>query len=123
MIGDNQVVSYLDVLLVLLLFLWPPMTVLITFTLREWWRLRRERNLSDWIGDASHREGYPPPCPPTTDSLSDDCGTVQSPLNPPGPGPASGPGQAYLTRRIPPEASPGRRRAPRGGRHERPGRG
>jgi hypothetical protein len=60
--------SYLDVLLVLLVFWVPALTVWITLALREVRRLRRDwRDLKQELG-GSAADGYPPPDPPTTDS-------------------------------------------------------
>jgi hypothetical protein len=58
---------WVDVLLALLLFIWPPMTVWLTFALRELGRLRRQRNLDRLEAELMSAEGFPPPDPPTTD--------------------------------------------------------
>jgi hypothetical protein len=65
-------ITYLDVALVLLLFWVPPAGVFITLALREIGRLRRERRKDQAEAEAMAAEGFPPPGPPTTDSLSDD---------------------------------------------------
>ena len=64
-------VTWLDVLLVLGVFLWPPLTVWITFALREVHRLRAEAAALKLELRTTSAEGFPPPDPPTTDSLSD----------------------------------------------------
>lgn len=61
-----------DVVLACLLFVWPPSTVLLYFLWREvrGWVERRRQDQSE--AEAIAAEGFPPPGPPTTDSLSDD---------------------------------------------------
>jgi hypothetical protein len=68
-VTDVRPVGLFDVLLALLLFIWPPMTVWLTFALREVGRLRRERLEAQTDAEAMAAEGFPPPGPPTTDSL------------------------------------------------------
>jgi hypothetical protein len=68
---EERGVSYLDVLLALLLFIWPPTTVWLLMAWREVGRLRRERREAQTEAECMHAEGYPPPDPPTTDSLPD----------------------------------------------------
>ena len=64
--------SWLDVGLVLLLFLWPPMTIFLWMIAREIRETRAAlRSLKTELG-AYGAEGYPPPGPPTTDSQADD---------------------------------------------------
>jgi hypothetical protein len=57
-----------DALLALLLFIWPPMTVWLTYALREVRELRALRRRDQTEAEAMAAEGYPPPDPPTTDS-------------------------------------------------------
>jgi hypothetical protein len=64
---EERGVSYLDVLLALLLFAWPPMTIWIILGWRELKRLREERNRIRLDAEAMAAEGFPPPGPPTTD--------------------------------------------------------
>jgi len=72
-------VTWLDVGLVLLLFWVPPLTIWITLTLREVGRLRREWRALKLEMRTTSAEGFPPPGPPTTDSLSDDGDTLKDP--------------------------------------------
>jgi hypothetical protein len=63
---EERGVSYLDVLLALLVFLWPPTCIFLTFIGREWRRLGSERRKLQAEAEAERAEGYPPPDPPTT---------------------------------------------------------
>jgi hypothetical protein len=56
-----------DVILVYGAFLLPSGAVFTYIILREWRRLRRERNRDRLEAEASAAEGYPPPDPPATD--------------------------------------------------------
>jgi len=63
-------VGYLDVLLVLLAFWLPAVAVYLTLILREVRRVKGEwRALKRELRTTS-AEGFPPPDPPTTDSVS-----------------------------------------------------
>jgi hypothetical protein len=58
--------SWLDVGLVLLLFLWPPTTIWLWMVAREIRETRAAvRRLKEELG-ADGADGYPPPGPPTT---------------------------------------------------------
>jgi hypothetical protein len=61
-----------DTLLVMGAFLLPTGGVLLYIILREIGRLRRGRRASQALAEAEAAEGYPPPGPPTTDSLADE---------------------------------------------------
>jgi hypothetical protein len=73
--------SWRDVLEAIALFLGFPAACFACYVLREWRRLRREREELLLDAEASAAEGFPPPGPPTTDSLSPSGGTVQGPPN------------------------------------------
>jgi hypothetical protein len=60
-----------DVLLSLAAFTLPTTVIFLYCLGREWRRLRREREALLQEEEASAAEGYPPPGPPTTDSLTD----------------------------------------------------
>ncbi len=64
--------AVVDAALALLCFLALPSGAWLYFVLREIGRLRRERREAQTEAEAMAAEGYPPPGPPTTDSLSDD---------------------------------------------------
>jgi len=67
------------VLLVICVFWLPSAAIYMTLVLREVRRLRREwRALKQEIGGYA-AEGYPPPGPPTTDSLSEPGDTLEEP--------------------------------------------
>jgi hypothetical protein len=61
----------LDVVGAILLFVWPPASVLLILGWREWRRLRRERERLLLEAEATAAEGFPPPGPPTTDQPPD----------------------------------------------------
>jgi len=64
---------------VLAAFWLPPLGMFLYLALREVGRLRRERKALLLDAEASAAEGYPPPGPPTTDSLSDPSDTLEAP--------------------------------------------
>lgn len=70
MLGQERGVSFLDVLLVLLLFLWPPMTVWLWAVWRRVREARAEMRRFKADAEADAAEGFPPPGPPTTDHPS-----------------------------------------------------
>lgn len=59
--------TWLDVGLVLLLFLWPPMTVFLYLIGREVREARAALRRFKAEAEANAAEGFPPPDPPTTD--------------------------------------------------------
>jgi hypothetical protein len=63
--------SIVDAAVALLCFLWLPSGAWIYLIGREWRRLREEREALRLDAEAMAAEGYPPPGPPTTDSLPD----------------------------------------------------
>jgi len=72
-------VTWLDVVLVLLVFWLPAVGVYLTLILREVRKVRGEwRALKQELRTTS-AEGFPPPGPPTTDSLSDQADTLEAP--------------------------------------------
>jgi hypothetical protein len=71
--------DWLDLLAVLCVFWAPPAGIVTYLILREWRRLRRELRALKLDQECSAHEGYPPPGPPTTDSLSDDRDTLETP--------------------------------------------
>ena len=79
MIWEDSGPSWRDVVGSILLFLGFPSACFVCMLLREWRRLRREREGLLLDAEASAAEGYPPPGPPTTDSLSACGGTMQAP--------------------------------------------
>jgi len=60
-----------DKALVLACFWLPTAVVFLYCTWREGRRLGRERRALQTLAEAEAAEGYPPPDPPTTDSLPD----------------------------------------------------
>jgi len=64
--------SIVDAAVALLCFLGLPSGAWIYLIGREWRRLREEREALRLDSEAMAAEGYPPPGPPTTDSLSDE---------------------------------------------------
>ena len=65
-----------DVVLAIALFLGPPASAFLIAILREVWLMRRELRALKLDQEASAAEGYPPPGPPTTDSLSEESDTL-----------------------------------------------
>jgi hypothetical protein len=63
-------VSWLDVVAVILVFWLPAAALWSSLVLREVGRLRREMRRLKAEMEADAAEGFPPPDPPTTDSLS-----------------------------------------------------
>jgi hypothetical protein len=66
---------------VVLLFLWPPTTILLWMIVREIRETRRALRAFKLDAEASAAEGFPPPGPPTTDSLSAKSAKLQAPPN------------------------------------------
>lgn len=72
-------VSWLQLALVNLVFVAPPAAIYLYLIGREIGRLRREAAaLKQELGGYA-ADGYPPPGPPTTDSLSDNGDTLEPP--------------------------------------------
>jgi len=68
-VRDPTAYDVLAVLLVFLAFLSPAITVILWKEVRVW-KERRRRDQAE--ADALRTEGFPPPGPPTTDSLSEE---------------------------------------------------
>jgi hypothetical protein len=67
---DHLQVTWLDVVLVLLVFWLPAVGVYLTLILREVRKVRGEWRALKREMRSTTAEGFPPPGPPTTDSLS-----------------------------------------------------
>jgi hypothetical protein len=63
--------TWIDAAATLAVFWAPPTVAFLYLIWREGAKVRRERKASQTEAEAMAAEGYPPPGPPTTDSLSD----------------------------------------------------
>jgi len=72
-------VSWLQLALVNLVFVAPPAAIYLYLIGREVGRLRREARALKLELRTTSAEGFSPPGPPTTDSLSDDGDTLEAP--------------------------------------------